>query len=509
MSNGGVTQLITNNGIQDKLIMATDKLMKRLQQISYEKLTSLRHKYPYKSDKELLSMDSNWTPTLNSIEKSHIMFVNSSFKPFVAMTHEYSRTPPRKGKAELGNTFSFTLPIIGEFVNDAVMYIKISGLSAVSALDKVRYVEFLGHRLMKKVAIKVQNHLFDEYGSDEMNAYWQYKVPIQKETGYLRNIGQEVPKIGYLTADPTVDEVREYRLFGDGPQTFKQKQLDVEMWIPLLFWFKDIKTALPNFILPMNQTDIEITLEEGSKLIAFADHGGGGKYNIPTVSECFLYVNHLFLLPEINRIFVSRFGFQLIRVHRRQDKTILDTDSKSIRLNGLKWPVECIYIGFRPISNETNSKKWHRNTFINEKSVKQAVVTGVATVQVNSAVYLDEQEPISSLELTAHDVKIYPSLPPAFYNSYLPFRYGERTKTPKDLGWYMMNFNFNPGEYQPSGHFNVSQERELYLNYISAIDSSTGNPIINKSNPARLIVLADCINFLLFNKGSATLRFST
>jgi len=488
--------------------MATDKLMKNIQRISCEKLKLLREQYPTESDADLLKRDEEWMPTLNAIEKSHVMFINSSFKPFVAMTHEYSKTAPRQGKAKLGGTFSFTLPIYGDFVNDAVMYVKLTGLSAVSALDKVRYVEYLGHRLTKNVKFKVQNHVFDEYGTDEQNAYWQFKVPIGKEAGYLRNIGQEQPKLGYLTADPTVDEVREYRWFGDGAQTFKQTQLDVEMWIPILFWFRDIQTALPNFILPQGQTDIEVTFEAESNLVAYANYGGGGAFNSPIVNDCQLYINHLFMHPSITRIFTSRYGFQLIRVHRRHTE-VLNTNEQSVKLHQIKWPVECMYVGFRPQTNLTNSQRWNRNTHITQKTVKEAVVTGVATIQVNNAVYLDEAHCVSKLELRAHDIVIYPSLPPSFYNSYIPSRYGSSLKTPKDLGWYMLNFNINPGDFQPSGHINTSRSREFYLHYISAIDTATSQYIIRNDNPVDLIVLADCINFLLIKDGNATLRFST
>ena len=141
MSVGGVFQLISNQGIQDRLIMATDRLMENVRCIGRKKLARLRELHPNKTDQAISEMDEAWMPTLRSIEKTHILFINSSFKPFVAMAHEYSRTPPRQGKAQLGGSFSFTLPVIGEFVNDMVMYVKLTGLSAVDALDKVRYVE--------------------------------------------------------------------------------------------------------------------------------------------------------------------------------------------------------------------------------------------------------------------------------------------------------------------------------------------------------------------------------
>ena len=78
----------------------------------------------------------------------------------------------------------------------------------------------------------------------------------------------------------------------------------------------------------------------------------------------------------------------------------------------------------------------------------------------------------------------------------------------ENLGWYMMNFNFMPGQYQPSGHLNVSRARELDLVYTSALNSSYQN-IISPTNPVDLIVLADCINFILYKNKAMTLRFST
>lgn len=508
MSLGGVFTLISNVGSQDKLLNATEKLLDTIKKNSFNKLKELRNLFPGMSDRDLLKKDTAWMPELQSLEESHVVFVNSTFKPYIAIAHEYSKTVPRGGKAALGSTFSFTFPIIGEFVNDAVMYVKLTGLSAISALDKVRYVELLAHRLVQKVTFKIQNHELDSYTSDNYNAYYQFKLPIEKEKGYTREIGQEVPNLGYLTADPAVDEIREYRWFGDGPQTFKQIQPTVEMWIPILFWFKDLQSALPNFLLPMQQTEIEVKFASESEIIAYADYGGGGLYNVPYISNCLLYLNHIFLLPEIQKIFIAKYGFQLIRVHRNHTE-LLTENEKSVRLHSLKWPIECLYAAFRPQSNLLNSQMWHLNTVCTEVNVKEAVVTGVATIQVNNAIFISQKNVVTNLELKANDVVLYPSLPPSFYNDYVPYRYGSKLKTPKDLGWFMLNFNFYPGEQQPSGHFNCSRARELYLNYISALDPASGLPYIRGANPVELIVIAECINFLLCKDGAAVLRFST
>ena len=506
MATGGVFQIITNNGIQDKLILATEKLLENIKKISYEELKKLQQKYPKCPEEKLMSMQQAWMPTLHSIEKTHIMFFNASYKPFVAIGHEYSKTNPRDGMIQLGSSFTFQLPIIGEFINDPVLHMKLTGLSAVNTVDKVRYVEFLANRLLKKATMKIQKMEFDTYTSETQNAYYQFKVPPNKEIGYLRNIGQEIPKTGYLTPSPTVDQIREYRYFGDGNQTFKNSHNEVELWIPLLFWFKDLHTSLPNFILPRNQVEIEIQLESQELLIAYSNNGGGGQYIKPTVSICELYLNHIFILPEILKIFINRFGFQLIRVHK-EHREILTSANDQVKLHQLKFPVESMYIAFRPKANLTNSQRWHRNTHITQTTVKEAVVVPGDILQVGSAVYLDEQPVISKLELRAYDIVIYPEIEPSFYNQYIPYRYGLLTKTPRDIGWYMMNFNFNPGEYQPSGHFNTSQARELYLRYQSAYDANTNLPIISNTNPVELIVIADCINFLLYKDNNAVLRF--
>ncbi len=264
--------------------------------------------------------------------------------------------------------------------------------------------------------------------------------------------------------------------------------------------------SLPNFILPIGQTDIEITFEEYQNLISFNDNGGGGDYNPPVVSECYLHMNHIFLLPEISRIFQTRYGVQMIRVHRFHMET-LDKESGSIKLHQLKWPIESIYIGFRPQSNLLNSQNWYKNAQLTLVEVAEPVIVGSSTPEVNVATFYEEQQVTSSIGLKSHDITIYPDMPPEFYNNYLPYRWGDAFKTP-DVGWLMMNFNINPGDQQPSGHLNVSRSRELYLNYLSAVNTNN-NYIIRKTNPVDLIVLADCINFLIFQNNSINLRFAT
>jgi hypothetical protein len=589
MSSGGIFKLLANSGVQDKLLMASDYLRFRIRHISTMNKKKLG-KYGLSHD---LDLNNSWIPDMNMIGKTHVMFVNSSYKPFVATGFEYNKMQA-SGMVNFGSNVEFSVPTFGDYVNDMVVHVKLSGLKSVSTKDRVRYVSLLGHKLFKQVSFKINNNPLDNYFSDDYNAYLQFNVPPHKRIGWLRNMGQEIPNLAYLTSDPTYDLHRELRWFGDGNQTFKQSHDEVDLWIPLLFWFKDAHSSLPNVAIPYGQTKISIDLADVSELVGFADYGGGGAYINPTIEHMDLYMNNIFMNPEVVNLIMKKFGFSLIRVHGRHNETLRD-GSDSVLLNKLKWPTETLYVAFRPTSNATLSQYWHKAAALTAMDVKVPVaaknvslttvgnvsttiaptlstsqlvqtggpvlspiddfyngysltitggttfsptnpvlnrynisdyvgVTQVFTIEgswntgvvpdtsttyelfthqvaINVARFYKETPTISTIELRAHGISIFRETDESFYNSYLPYRFGEFTNTPSDRGWYRINFGMNPGEFQPSGHINLSRVRSFYLKYTSKYISS--------ENRVDMIVLADLINFLLIKNGSAVLRYST
>jgi hypothetical protein len=74
--------------------------------------------------------------------------------------------------------------------------------------------------------------------------------------------------------------------------------------------------------------------------------------------------------------------------------------------------------------------------------------------------------------------------------------------TPEDLGVLFINFALFPGNYQPSGHINISRARETYVNPVSTYVSNTNGKV-------NFVAVAIAINFLLISDGSAVLRYST
>jgi hypothetical protein len=110
---------------------------------------------------------------------------------------------------------------------------------------------------------------------------------------------------------------------------------------------------------------------------------------------------------------------------------------------------------------------------------------------------------VSSIGLSAHNVKLYEGQFAMFFHSYLPYRFGgPNVNTPSDESLHLISFALYPGTYQPSGHINVSRAREFFISW------QTVRPITS-NNAVTLLVLVSAINFLLISDGSASLRYTT
>ena len=192
-----------------------------------------------------------------------------------------------------------------------------------------------------------------------------------KRVGWDKNVGQEVAKIGYVDSGSGRGAgVREKVELVDGPQTPKQVQPAVDLWIPLLFWFnKDPRLAIPSVSIPYGQRFIDVELARARELLQhvgaapYDDDPGANPPPNPNVEVCELFINNIFVNPEIHDIFIKRIGFSLIRVHRQQT-TRTGKAMDRILHQQLKWPIETIYLGLRPVENiNENSTKllesWH------------------------------------------------------------------------------------------------------------------------------------------------------
>ncbi len=508
MSTGGIFNLITNDGKQDRMLMASELLSQRLAEVRAARVAK---------------GEENVNPTLADIERTHILFMNAHFKPFAAIAYEYNKVTANN--PTLGSKVQFSIPQFGDFFSDMVVHVKMAAPTVAPAsasnageVAVYRWCDYPGERLFQKVSFDVNGNPLDEYYPDTYNFHRQFCVSSSKEAGWDRCMGQEVARelvfdYDNSTATSAPDNARASTVLRNGFQTYKANggHGDVELFVPLLFWFNtDPRLAIPSVAIPYGQRFINIELASKDQMVDVRKHHSAASavaVTTPTITTFDLYINNIFVNPDIHDIFIARIGFTLVRVHRRQ-VTNVNKSNDNILLQQLKWPIETMYVGIRPVANsasgvdtelyQNHTNLWHRFGQCSYSTVAANSVNGVAT----GARWLNEVNHVSRLSVSAHGVPLYNNLPSTFFNCYVPYLYGGwNIRTPKDPGCFFINFCLYPGTYQPSGHINVSRAREFYLAYDSTY--------VSANTPAELIVNAVAINFLLISDGSATLRYAT
>lgn len=146
----------------------------------------------------------------------------------------------------------------------------------------------------------------------------------------------------------------------------------------------------------------------------FTDANIGGSLNYDNMLKSIeLYINNIFVNPEVHNIFIKRIGFTLIRVHRQQTLNA-DQSSAEVLLQQLKWPIENLFVGMK--MKDYNSSdvtlrrqhldKWHTFTQITP-TVRgtQGMRSGRVTLKnaayaVPTAVLSLGASPTTSLRLT-------------------------------------------------------------------------------------------------------------
>jgi hypothetical protein len=297
------------------------------------------------------------------------------------------------------------------------------------------------------------------------------------------------------------------------------------------------RLSVPSVAIPYGQRFINVTLASAAQLVGFQLRGTGSANNVsiatPNISQISLYINNIFVNPEIHKIFIKRIGFTLIRVHRQQSIATSAPDAELL-LQNLKWPIETLFVGLRPTSQKNDLANWHKFTSIGEEQVSvpnlitnESTFTATSTAvtipsgggTVTPTITVDplfasasakietSAKTLDRVTISAHGIFLYNDLPADFFHQYTCYTYGgPHINTPEDEGALMIPFNLYPGTYQPSGHVNVSRAREFYFKYSSSV---IGQVVSGTAVAGELSILASAINFLLISDGSAVLRYST
>nr|QIJ58136.1 structural protein p72 [African swine fever virus] len=332
----------------------------------------------------------------------------------------------------------------------------------------------------------------------------------------------------------------------NGPQTPKYYQPPLALWIKLRFWFNEnVNLAIPSVSIPFGERFITIKLASQKDLvnefpglfvrqsrfiagrpsrrnIRFKPWFIPGVINEISLTNNELYINNLFVTPEIHNLFVKRVRFSLIRVHKTQVTHTNNNHHDEKLMSALKWPIEYMFIGLKPTWNISDQNPHQHRDWYKFGHVVNAIMQPTHHAEISfqdrdtalpdACSSISDISPVTypitlpiikNISVTAHGINLIDKFPSKFCSSYIPFHYGgSAIKTPDDPGAMMITFALKPREeYQPSGHINVSRAREFYISW--------DTDYVGSITTADLVVSASAINFLLLQNGSAVLRYST
>jgi hypothetical protein len=485
----------------------------------------------------------------------------------------------------------------------------------------IRYCDYPGERLFKKVKFEVNGNPLDEYTDIVTVLLRKFTIGSDKITAYKRLVGQEIclegvsaPMIGTVedshnngASDPA-DTFNSFYIDGtivagdsrqlyansaspasstpaafldaafpdaawnstvpatknssvgyqnvarkcisvkDGLQTPKYQQPSSVLWIPLNFWFnKDVRLSIPSVSIPYGQRFIDIDLATSEEMVSeytnlyvrqeivTSDTGAVSTQisyrpftqagTVPDLSlkRIELYINNIFVNPEVHDVFIKQIGFSLIRVFRTSRSSHSETDSSSKLLSQLKFPIEFMLVGIAPQFNDNRANAnrathWHimgkpfdialndQNTSLIAMNSYNAGPVATPLDVINNPIARDTYTKIvpvaTTVDVSAHAVPLFKEIDQAFFSSYIPFTFGgSNIVAPDDAGAMMINFAHFPGSYQPSGHINASRAREFYIGWKTTYAGANTATVLH--------VVASAINFLLISDGSAVLRYST
>jgi hypothetical protein len=416
----------------------------------------------------------------------------------------------------------------------------------------VRYVEYPAEAAIKKVEFTVNGNPLDLYTTETIVFLRKFTLRKDKEYGYNALTGQENVQHGYsdLQTNDVIDKEAGGAVVGsdtarlqlnvlNGPQTARLEQPEIELWHPLRFAFNEnVALSIPSVSIPFGQRYITVDLNAQERVIqevpnlylkktnaattgttveytaldGLAADTGSNELVAPAWKKAELWINNIFVNPEIHDIYIKRIGFTLMRVFRHH-QTSVQTNADQILLSNLKWPIEYMFVGFRPkwntkATNPNMWRDWHRMHKSDEVAFNQGAVVQTSDTEVHATdlvvdgKYFKQNPTVDQISIEAHGVPIYNDFEASFFNLYMPYHYGgHNIVATDDIGALMINFCLYPGTYQVSGHINVSRAREFYIKWASSY--------IKSDRVCDLLVTAIAINFLLITDGSAVMRYST
>ena len=423
------------------------------------------------------------------------------------------------GSADFGRKVTATISRNGDLIHKAYLRVDLPDVT-VSPGDGFRWLDWIGHALLKSVEIEIGGQRIDKHYGDWLHIWNELTQTAGHQLGYANMIGH-VPQL----TQPFINS-------GATSQTIKGQTL----WIPLEFWWnRNPGLALPLIALQYHEVKINIEFNSATNCFWAANttttpfSAPSGKYT-PSMTAS-LFVDYIFLDTDERRRFSAAAHEYLIEQLQFTGDESSNSANNKVKLSFNHPTKELIWV-VQPDDNvqsnlTTYGPQWFNYTDAIDQSYSSTFAYNISSTAINdptstngiggmpgvaaggaNGVYLPTAfsggaNPVSTalLQLNGHDR--FSLRDGRYFSLVQPYQHHENV--PKQ-GINVYSFALKPEEHQPSGTCNFSRidTAMLQLNLTdNSIKNTAGSPRIVKMR-----VYAINYNVLRIMSGMGGLAYS-
>ena len=338
------------------------------------------------------------------------------------------------GKFDWGSRVTCQISRNGDLVHKMYVEVELEKLEdspgAAILNDNVnRYVNYIGHRLLKSVEVEIGGQRIDKQYSHWMYIWNELSLNVGKKDGYGEMIGAD--------SDMTSFE-------------------DNKIFIPLEFWFcRNIGLALPLIALQYHEVKVNIEIESfnnctynGTAYTKNSDVSSG----TVSIKNASLWCDYVFLDTDERKRFAQLSHEYLIEQVQLNENGLTTTSEQSVPLT-MNHPVkELIWT----LNDDT--KKTHQNQWYNYTNTSNFERTGEDSIDYTNTLFgvePDGDNSISSASLQLNGNDRFAKRTGEYFSLVQPYQH--HTNIPSNAGINVYSFAVKPEEHQPSGTLNMSR----------------------------------------------------
>tara|TARA_B000000475_G_scaffold255888_1_gene235919 strand:- start:847 stop:2088 length:1242 start_codon:yes stop_codon:yes gene_type:complete len=327
------------------------------------------------------------------------------------------------GKFDWGNRVTCQISRNGDLVHKMYVEVELAELYSGN-LDNIltanldRYVNFIGHRLLKSVEIEIGGQKIDKQYSHWMYIWNELSLPSGKMNGYQEMIGADSDLTSFT---------------------------DNKVYIPLEFWFcRNIGLALPLIALQYHEVKINIEIETFQKCTynGTAYVKNTNVSNIKSIKNASIWCDYIFLDTDERKRFAQLSHEYLIEQVQVNENTLSGTGEQSVPLV-MNHPVKELIWTINDNDKAQRQNQWYNYTDTRTFSDTLFGIDPDGNNSISSA----------NLQLNGNDrfAKRYGE----YFSVVQPYQH--HTNIPKNAGINVYSFALKPEDHQPSGTLNMSR----------------------------------------------------